>query len=238
MGYSGLATSRKEKAMIKSNEIAAYIDHTLLANNATEEKIIQLCNEAKHHAFASVCVNSCWTAVCAALLEGSSVKVCTVVGFPLGAMKSEAKAFEAAQAIADGASEIDMVINVGWLKEGRFDAVERDIQLVKEACKDKLLKVIIETCLLSDEEKEQACRLSVQGGAQFVKTSTGFSTGGATEQDVTLMRSIVGENIGVKASGGVRSYETAVAMISAGASRLGTSSGIAIIQGAVSHAAY
>ncbi len=224
--------------MIKIDEIAAYIDHTLLATNATEDKITQLCNEAKHHAFASVCVNSCWTATCAALLKESSVKVCTVVGFPLGAMKSETKAFEAAQAIADGASEIDMVINVGWLKEGRLDAVERDIRLVKEACKDNVLKVIIETCLLSDEEKEKACRLAVQGGAQFVKTSTGFSTGGATEQDVALMRSVVGEDIGVKASGGVRSYETAIAMISSGASRLGTSSGIAIIQGAASHAAY
>jgi len=224
--------------MLKPEELAGFIDHTLLATNATEDKITQLCQEAMQHNFASVCVNSCWTATCAALLKGSPVNVCTVVGFPLGAMKSVSKAFEAAQAVADGATEIDMVINVGWLKEGRLDAVEQDIRLVKEACGDSLLKVIIETCLLSDEEKQTACRLSVRAGADYVKTSTGFSTGGATEQDVALMRSVVGEDIGVKASGGVRSFETAVAMISSGASRLGTSSGIAIVQGAASHAAY
>lgn len=224
--------------MLRPEELANYIDHTLLATNATEEKIVQLCEEAKQHGFASVCVNSCWTATCARLLADSKVKVCTVVGFPLGAMKSETKAFEAAQAVADGAVEIDMVINVGWLKEGRLEAVERDIRLVKESCGEYVLKVIIETCLLSDEEKQRACRLAVSAGADFVKTSTGFSTGGATEQDVALMRATVGEKVGVKASGGVRSYETAIAMISSGATRLGTSSGIAIIQGASSHAAY
>jgi len=224
--------------MMKPEELAPYIDHTLLATNATEEKIVQLCQEAKQYIFASVCVNSCWTATCAQELKESPVKVCTVVGFPLGAMKSESKAFEAKQAIADGATEIDMVINVGWLKEGRHDAVEADIRMVKEACGSHILKVIIETCLLSDEEKRTACRLSVAAGADFVKTSTGFSTGGATEQDVALMREVVGESVGVKASGGVRSFETAVAMISSGASRLGTSSGIAIVQGAASHAAY
>jgi deoxyribose-phosphate aldolase len=153
-------------------------------------------------------------------------------------MKTESKAFEAAQAVADGAQEIDMVLNVGWLKAGRIDLVERDVRLVKEACDGKLLKVIIETCLLSEEEKEVACRISVTAGADFVKTSTGFSTGGATEKDVALMRSVVGESVGVKASGGVRSFETAVAMISSGASRLGTSSGISIVQGAESNAAY
>lgn len=224
--------------MLKSEELAGYIDHTLLATNATEDKITQLCQEALQYSFASVCVNSCWTATCAALLKGSPVKVCTVVGFPLGAMKSESKALEAAQAIADGATEIDMVVNVGWLKEGRLDAFEQDIRLVKEACGDLLLKVIIETCLLSDEEKQTACRLAASAAGRYVETSTGFSTGGATEQDVALMRSVVGEHIGVKASGGVRSFETAVAMISSGASRLGTSSGIAIVQGAASHAAY
>ncbi len=224
--------------MVKPEEMAAYIDYTLLAPNATEGKIEQLCQEARQHAFASVCVNSCWAETCAKLLKDSPVKVCTVVGFPLGAMKSESKAFEAAQAIADGASEIDMVINIGWLKEGRLDAVERDIRIVREACAHVLLKVIIETCLLSDEEKQTACRLAVAAGADFVKTSTGFSTGGATEQDVALMRATVGEEVGVKASGGVRSYETAVAMIASGATRLGTSSGIAIIQGAASHATY
>jgi len=228
----------EENHMLKPEALAGYIDHTLLATNATEEKIVQLCGEARQYGFASVCVNSCWTAVCASLLADTKVNVCTVVGFPLGAMKSESKAFEASQAIADGAREIDMVINVGWLKQGRLDAVERDIRLVKEACGDLVLKVIIETCLLSDEEKRTACRLAVSAGADFVKTSTGFSTGGATEQDVALMRATVGEEVGVKASGGVRSYETAIAMISSGASRLGTSSGIAIIQGASSHAAY
>ncbi|NCB01593.1 MAG: deoxyribose-phosphate aldolase [Spirochaetia bacterium] len=224
--------------MLKSEDIAKYIDHTLLANNATEDKIIQLCREADEHSFASVCINSCWTKVCSDELKDSDVKVCTVVGFPLGAMKSESKAYEATLAIADGADEIDMVINVGFLKEGKLDAVEKDIQLVKEACKDKILKVIIETCLLSDEEKESACRLAVNAKADFVKTSTGFSTGGATEKDVALMRGVVKDALGVKASGGVRSYETAVAMISSGATRLGTSSGIAIIQGAATNGAY
>ena len=224
--------------MLKAEEIAKYIDHTLLASNATEDKIVQLCKEAKEHSFASVCVNSCWTKLCAEQLKESDVSVCTVVGFPLGAMKSESKAFEATTAIQDGADEIDMVINVGFLKEGRLDAVERDIALVREACKDKVLKVILETCLLSDEEKETACRLAMNAKADFVKTSTGFSTGGATVKDVALMRSVVKESLGVKASGGVRSYETAIAMISSGATRLGTSSGIAIVQGASSDGAY
>lgn len=223
---------------MKSQDIASYIDHTLLAANATEAKIDQLCKEALEHSFASVCVNSCWTARCAKNLKGANVKVCTVVGFPLGAMKTDSKAFEASQAISDGAGEIDMVLNVGWLKDGRLDDVRKDIEMVKEACQGHILKVILETCLLSDEEKVTACRLAMEGGADFVKTSTGFSTGGASEKDVHLMRSVVGDKLGVKASGGVRSYETAVAMINAGASRLGTSSGIAIVQGAESNAAY
>lgn len=223
---------------MKSQDIASYIDHTLLAANATEAKIDQLCKEALEHSFASVCVNSCWTDRCAKNLKGANVKVCTVVGFPLGAMKTDSKAFEASQAISDGAGEIDMVLNVGWLKDGRLDDVRKDIVMVKEACQGHILKVILETCLLSDEEKVTACRLAMEGGADFVKTSTGFSTGGASEKDVHLMRSVVGDKLGVKASGGVRSYETAVAMINAGASRLGTSSGIAIVQGAESNAAY
>lgn len=224
--------------MLKPEQIAGYIDHTLLAANATDEKITQLCQEAVQHKFSSVCVNGCWTARCATLLRDTGVHVCTVMGFPLGTMKSECKAFEAAQAVADGAEEVDMVINIGWLKEGRLDAVERDIRMVREACGDHLLKVIIETCLLSEEEKKTACKLAMNAGADYVKTSTGFSAGGATERDVSLMRSVVGDRLGVNASGGVRSFETAVAMISSGASRLGTSSGIAIVQGAVSHAAY
>ena len=224
--------------MLKSEDIAKYIDDNVLASNASEDKIVQLCKEAIEYSFASVCVNSCWTALCSDLLKESDVKVCTVVGFPLGAMKSESKAFEASLAIKDGADEIDMVINVGFLKDGKLDEVERDIMLVREACNETLLKVIIETCLLSDEEKESACRLAVNAKADFVKTSTGFSTGGATETDVALMRAVVKDALGVKASGGVRSYETAVAMISSGATRLGTSSGIAIVQGASSHGAY
>ncbi|MFA6689572.1 MAG: deoxyribose-phosphate aldolase [Sphaerochaetaceae bacterium] len=220
------------------NDIAKYIDHTLLAANATEEKINKLCDEAASWHFASVCVNSCRVSMCARRLKGTGVNVCTVVGFPLGAMSTPAKAFEASQAVQDGADEIDMVINVGWLKDGRDDLVEADIRAVKETCGGKLLKVIIETCLLTDDEKVRACKLSVAGGADFVKTSTGFSTGGATVEDVALMRKTVGPKIGVKASGGVRSYEAAVAMIEAGATRLGTSSGIAIVQGASSDAAY
>lgn len=240
MGYDCFHKTSVEgqRAMLKSEEIAKYIDHTLLASNATEDKIIQLCEEAKEHSFASVCVNSCWTKVCSDVLKESDVKVCTVVGFPLGSMKGVSKAYEASVAISDGADEIDMVINVGFLKDGKLDEVEQDIMLVREACKDTVLKVIIETCLLSDEEKEIACRLAVNAKADFVKTSTGFSTGGATEADVALMKSVVKDALGVKASGGVRSYETAVAMISSGATRLGTSSGIAIVQGASSHGAY
>lgn len=223
---------------MKPEEIARYIDSTLLSANATEEKIVQLCQEAIEYHFATVCVNGCWTSKCAELVKGSGVGVSTVIGFPLGAMKSECKVYEAQQAIADGATELDMVINIGWLKEGRLDAVTRDIALVKEVCGDLVLKVIIETCLLSDEEKKTACSLAMRAKADYVKTSTGFSTGGATQQDIALIRSVVGDKLGVKASGGVRSYETAVAMIASGASRLGTSSGIAIIQGAASHGSY
>ncbi len=219
-------------------DIAKYIDHTVLAANATQEKIAQLCEEAAQWHFASVCVNSCWVPFCAKHLKGTGVNVCTVVGFPLGAMSTAAKAFEAHHAVEEGAVEIDMVVNIGWLKDGRDDLVEADIRAVKEACDGKLLKVIIETCLLTEEEKVRACELSVAAGADYVKTSTGFSTGGATVEDIALMRKTVGADIGVKASGGVRSYETACAMIDAGATRLGTSSGIAIVQGAASDAAY
>lgn len=219
-------------------DIAKYIDHTVLAADATEKKIAQLCEDATQWHFASVCVNSCWVPFCVDRLKGTGVNVCTVVGFPLGAMSTAAKAFEAKHAVEEGAVEIDMVINVGWLKAGRDDLVEADIHAVKQACGGKLLKVIIETCLLTDDEKIRACKLSIAAGADYVKTSTGFSTGGATVEDVALMRKTVGPNIGVKASGGVRSYEAACAMIEAGATRLGTSSGIAIVQGAASDASY
>ena len=212
--------------------IASYIDHTVLAADATRERIEKLCAEAKQWHFASVCVNTCWTAFCADQLKGSGVNVCSVVGFPLGAMSTRAKAFEAKAAVDDGADEIDMVINIGWLKDGRDDLVENDIREVKSACGDKHLKVIIETCLLTEEEKVRACKLSVKAGADFVKTSTGFSTGGAKAEDVALMRKTVGLEIGVKASGGIRTYEDAKKMIDAGANRLGCSAGIAIVTSA------
>lgn len=224
--------------MLKPNEIAAYIDHTLLAPDATEDQIEKLCNEAKSYKFASVCTNGTYTKLCRQLLEGSSVKVCTVVGFPLGASKSEVKVFETAQAVKDGAQEIDMVINIGLLKMGHHDQLLQEIKGVREASKGLSLKVIIETALLSDEEKREACHIAVKGGANFVKTSTGFSKGGATVEDVALMRQIVGFDIGVKAAGGVRSYSDAIEMIEAGASRLGTSSGVAIVKGAAADGAY
>lgn len=176
-------------------------------------------------------MNSCWVDLCSKLLSGTGVKVCTVVGFPLGAMTTRAKAFEARQAVADGADEIDMVINIGQLKNHDDSLVQDDIAAVKLACRGHLLKVIIECCLLSKEEKVRACRLAVSAGADYVKTSTGFSTGGATVDDVTLMRRTVGPNIGVKASGGIHSYPQAKAMIGAGATRIGASAGIAIVKG-------
>ncbi len=212
--------------------IASYIDHTVLAANAQEEKIAKLCEEAKQWHFASVCVNTCWTAFCAEKLKGTGVNVCVVVGFPLGAMCTKAKAFEAKCAVEEGATEVDMVINVGWLKDHKDDLVEADIRAVKQACGDKHLKVIIETCLLTEEEKVRACQLSVKAGADFVKTSTGFSTAGAKAEDVALMRKTVGPDVGVKAAGGIRTYEDAKKMIEAGANRLGCSAGIAIVTSA------
>ncbi len=214
------------------NNIASYIDHTVLAANAQEEKIAKLCEEAKQWHFASVCVNTCWTSFCAEKLKGTGVNVCVVVGFPLGAMCTKAKAFEAKCAVEEGATEVDMVINVGWLKDHKDDLVEADIRAVKQACGDKHLKVIIETCLLTEEEKVRACQLSVKAGADFVKTSTGFSTAGAKAEDVALMRKTVGPDVGVKAAGGIRTYEDAKKMIEAGANRLGCSAGIAIVTSA------
>ena len=211
-------------------KINKFIDHTLLAQDADEKKIDKLIVEAKEHDFASVCVNTCWTKKCAEALKDTDVNVCVVVGFPLGAMDTKSKAFEAKSAVEDGADEIDMVINVGWLKSGRYSDVENDIREVKKACGDKHLKVIIECCLLTDEEKVKACQLSQKAGADFVKTSTGFSKSGATVEDVRLMRKTVGNSLGVKAAGGIRDGKTAVAMIEAGASRLGCSAGIKIIE--------
>lgn len=213
--------------------IARYIDHTLLKANATEDQIRKLCEEAREYQFASVCVNTCYVPLAAELLKGSGVKTCCVVGFPLGAMSTEAKAYEAADAVKNGAEEVDMVINVGAIKSGNWDYVKKDIERVVKASHDKaLVKVIIETCLLTDEEKVMACTAAKEAGADFVKTSTGFSTGGATVEDIRLMRETVGSEMGVKASGGIRTYEDAAAMIEAGATRIGASSGIAIVEGA------
>lgn len=209
--------------------LAKFIDHTLLKPNATEDEVKKICDEAKEYGFASVCVNQYHTKFVNKQLESSDVKVCTVVGFPLGAVASEVKAFETKLAVEDGAQEIDMVINIGALKDKKYDYVLNDIKAVVEAAKPVIVKVILETCLLTDEEKIKACQLSVEAGAHFVKTSTGFSTGGATVYDVKLMRETVGKDIGVKASGAVRDYETAMAVIEAGANRIGASAGIAIV---------
>lgn len=205
-------------------------DHTILKADATKEAVLKICCEAKEYHFMSVCVNSYYTSLVAKELAGSDVKVCTVVGFPLGQMSTAAKAAETRLAVADGAQEIDMVINVGALKDKEYEVVLADIKAVKEACGEALLKVIIETCLLTDEEKVKACELSAKAGADFVKTSTGFSTGGATSEDVALMRKTVGEALGVKASGGIRDKETAEKMVAAGASRLGTSATVSICE--------
>ncbi|OCG10195.1 deoxyribose-phosphate aldolase [Gilliamella sp. wkB178] len=211
---------------------AKYIDHTLLAMNATEDQIRKLCDEAKEYHFYSVCVNSGYVPLVANLLKGSDVKVCSVVGFPLGAMLTSVKAYETEMAIKAGAQEIDMVINVGWLKSNDWDAVKNDINAVFKACGEVPLKVILETCLLSKEEIVRVCTLCKEIGVAFVKTSTGFSVSGATIEDVKLMRETVGEKMGVKASGGIRDRQTAEKMIQAGASRLGASAGIAIVSGA------
>ncbi len=208
------------------------IDHTALKPDTSREQIEKLCDEARDFNFASVCVNPTWVSLAAEKLEGSEAKVCTVIGFPLGAVTTETKAFETKDAIQKGATEVDMVINIGALKDGNNELVEQDIKAVVEAAKGKaLVKVIIETCLLTDEEKTRACELSVKAGADYVKTSTGFSTGGATVEDIKLMRRTVGPNIGVKASGGVRDLEGSQAMIDAGATRIGASAGVKIVQG-------
>ncbi|OZI10204.1 deoxyribose-phosphate aldolase [Bacillaceae bacterium SAS-127] len=220
-------------------QVAKMIDHTLLKADATKEEVSKLCEEAKTYEFASVCINPTWVSYASEQLKGTPVKVCTVIGFPLGAMTPEVKAFETRNAIENGAEEVDMVINIGALKDGDDEAVLRDIQAVTSAAKGKALtKVIIETCLLTDEEKQKACELAVKAGTDYVKTSTGFSTGGATVADITLMRKTVGSDIGVKASGGVRSKEDAENMIKAGATRIGASSGVKIVQGLQSDADY
>ena len=219
-------------------QLAAFIDHTLLKPDASPAQIEKLCAEAREHKFFSICVNGSWVAAARHFLDGSDVKVACVVGFPLGAMAGDVKRFETETAIDDGAHEIDMVLNIARLKAGDDKYVLRELIDVVEAADERTVKVILETCLLNDEEKVRACRLVVDSGAHFVKTSTGFSTGGATIADVKLMRETVGPKFGVKASGGVRDAQTALAMIEAGATRLGTSSGIAIVNGLAGGGAY
>ncbi len=209
--------------------LACLIDHTILKPDATEAQVSRFCDEAREHGFRSVCVNSVQAPFVAGLLRGSGVLACVVVGFPLGAMPPAVKAAETAAAVAAGAQEIDMVMAIGALKDGRHDAVRADIEAVRASCPGVVLKVIIETCLLTDAEKRIACRMAVEAGADFVKTSTGFSTDGATAGDVALMRAAAGPGIGVKASGGVRTLEAAQAMVDAGATRIGTSAGVALM---------
>ncbi len=213
-------------------KIEQYIDHTLLKPQASEEEIIKICAEAREYGFASVCVNAYYTSLVRRELEGTNVKTCVVVGFPLGATTKEVKAFETKQAIENGAQEVDMVVNVGAIKSNKYEIVKEDIKAVVDAANgNALVKVILETCLLTDEEKVKACQIAKEVGADFVKTSTGFSTGGATVHDIKLMRETVGKEMGVKASGAVRTTEDAKAVIEAGASRIGASSSIAIVQG-------
>lgn len=212
-------------------ELNQYIDHTILKPDATQAQIQALIDEAKDYQFASVCINPTWVSYAHEQLQNSDVKVCTVIGFPLGANTSAVKAFETKDAVQNGADEVDMVINVGELKSGHEEVVFNDIKAVVDASGDACVKVIIETCLLTDDEKVKACQLAKKAGADFVKTSTGFSTGGATVEDIRLMRQTVGDDMGVKASGGIHSYDEAVAMIEAGATRIGASASIAIVEG-------
>lgn len=211
-------------------KLSKYIDHTLLKADASAEQIAKLCNEAKEYDFKTVCVNPCNIALCKKILKGSDVEVCTVIGFPLGQMTTEAKVFEAKDAISKGADEVDMVLNIGRLKDHDLAYVTDEIHSIKEACGNTTLKVIIETCLLTDEEKVDACHCILNAGADFVKTSTGFSTGGATFEDVKLLKQTVGDKCLVKAAGGVRSHEDFLKMIELGANRIGTSSGVKLIK--------
>ncbi|MCB5012701.1 deoxyribose-phosphate aldolase [Streptococcus mutans] len=218
--------------------INQYIDHTLLKPESRQDQIDKLIREAKTYNFASICINPTWVSYAAKALEGTDIKVCTVIGFPLGATTSAVKAFETKDAISHGADEVDMVINIGQAKSGHFAFVEEDIRAVVEASGDKLVKVIIETCLLTDKEKIKACQAAVAAGADFVKTSTGFSTAGARLDDVRLMRQTVGPDVGVKAAGGTRSLEDAQAFIEAGATRIGTSAGVTIMEGKQTNSGY
>jgi deoxyribose-phosphate aldolase len=218
--------------------LASYIDHTLLKPDSRKSDVVKLCEEAKAHQFFSVCVNSHWVPLCSQLLSGSQVKVCSVVGFPLGASHSATKAFEASWAITNGAGEIDMVLNIGALKDKDLVTVESDIKAVVKACQGKTLKVIIETCLLTDEEKITSCKIIEAAGAQFVKTSTGFSTSGAQLSDIVLFKKSLSSHMQIKASGGIKNKAQALDFISAGAHRLGTSSGVSLVQGQESKSGY
>lgn len=215
-------------------ELAHWIDHTLLKPDAVKNEITQICEEAKEYKFASVCINPTWVSLAQKILRGTLVKVCTVIGFPLGATFAETKAAEARTAVAVGADEVDMVINIGALKSGDYTLVERDIRGVVRAAGRRTVKVILETCLLTDDEKEKACLIAKDAGAHFVKTSTGFSSSGATVKDVALMRKTVGMTMGVKASGGVRTYEDACKMVEAGATRIGASASVVIVSNGTS----
>jgi len=231
---------KKEKTDFDTKQLAGMIDHTLLKPEATLSEIKQLCEEAKQHNFASVCVNPSYVSTCFDLLKSSNVKVCTVIGFPLGATTTQSKFLEAEEAIKNGAEELDMVINVGRLKDKDYDYVFNDLKTIADLTKKHLCtsKVILETCLLTDEEKIAACLLAKEAGLDFVKTSTGFSKAGATVKDVALMKFVVGDKHKVKAAGGIRSYDDAVAMINAGANRLGASAGVKIISGQKSDGNY
>jgi deoxyribose-phosphate aldolase len=222
-----------DKPKISASEMSKRIDHTLLKPEAPRSLLDSFCSEAVQYGFKTVCVNSAWVAHVAQKVRGSEVAVCAVVGFPLGSTHREAKAFEAEKAVEDGATELDMVLNIGALKGGDLKTVEADIRAVRQAAAGPtVLKVIIETCLLTDKEKIRACEIAKHAGADFVKTSTGFSSGGATVEDVALMRRIVGHEMGVKASGGIKDWLAAVAMIKAGADRIGTSAGVVIVESA------
>lgn len=229
-GACRIGTAESNRAS-DCHDLAGYIDHTLLKANATEQEVAQLCAEARQYGFASVCVNTGYVELCAGLLAGSGVKVCCVVGFPLGAMTSESKAFETRDAVGRGADEIDMVINVGKLVSGLYDYVYDDIRAVVRAAAGQPVKVILETGMLNDDQKIAGCVLAKAAGAAFVKTSTGFGPGGATAEDISLMRRIVGEQMGVKASGGIRDCATAHQMVNSGASRLGASASVGIVRG-------
>ncbi len=236
---AGNTNSETPNLGITTQQMARYIDHTLLKPDATDKQFNQLCDEAKKYNFYSVCVNSSWVSYVAKKLRGSDVKVCSVIGFPLGESDSRSKAFETRNAIDNGANEIDMVISVSALKSGNLKYVEEDIRAVKRACRSTtVLKVILETSLLEENEKILACEISKKVGVDFVKTSTGFGGGGATVGDIELMRRVVGPEMGVKASGGIRDFKTAVAMIKAGATRIGAGAGVAIVTGGKSEGGY